>query len=51
MEKVSILEVENALKQLSFEVETDKGVDSLYIIQQYIKQQREKQIKEGTLVV
>ena len=51
METISIIEVENALKMLNFEVESDSGIDSLYIISQYIKQQREKQIEQGTLII
>ena len=49
--KISIIEVENALKELNFEVETERGFDSLYIISQYIQQQRQKQIEEGTLII
>jgi hypothetical protein len=48
---VSIIEVENALKQLHFEVESTKGIEAWELLRKYVDQQREKQIKEGTLIV
>ena len=51
MNTISILEVENALNLLSFEVETSKGVELLELVRQYVAQQRERQIKEKTLII
>jgi hypothetical protein len=51
MEKISIIEVENALKQLHFEVESTEGIEAWELLLKYVNQQREKQIKEGTLIV
>jgi hypothetical protein len=47
----TIIEVENALKQLHFEVESTEGIEAWELLREYINQQREKQIKEGTLIV
>lgn len=43
MEKISIIEVEAALKSLYFEVESSEGVDAYELIYKYITQQKEKQ--------
>ncbi len=51
MEKISIIEVEHALYLLGFEVETSEGYEYLELIRNYVEQQREKQIAEGTLIV
>jgi len=51
MEKISIIEVENALHLLGFDVETSEGYEHLELIRKYVEQQREKQIAEGTLIV
>jgi hypothetical protein len=48
---ISIIEVENALKQLHFEVESTEGIEAWELLLKYVNQQREKQISEGTLIV
>jgi hypothetical protein len=50
MEKISIIVVENALKQLHFEVGSIEGVEAWELLNEYVKQQREEQIKKGTLI-
>ena len=47
----SIIEVEKALSSLSFEVDSSEGQNCIDIIQTYLKEQRDKQIVEGTLIV
>lgn len=50
MEKISIIEVESVMKILHMEVQTTEGCEAWELLRDYINQQREKQIKEGTLI-
>jgi hypothetical protein len=51
MTKISIVEVERAMRILHIEVQTTEGCEAWELLRDYINQQREKQIKEGTLIV
>jgi hypothetical protein len=48
---ISIIEVKSALSIISNEIESSEGQDAFELLMQYVEQQREKQISEGTLIV
>jgi len=45
MEKISIIEVQNALKVLYFEIESSEGADAYELISKYIDQQKQLKSK------
>jgi hypothetical protein len=51
MDKISIIEVENALKVLYFEIESSEGVDAYELIRDYINQIKEDKVKEGKFII
>lgn len=51
MDKISIIEVQNALKVLYFEIESSEGVDAYELIRDYIEQIRQEKITEGKFII
>jgi len=51
METISIIEVRSALSSLFNEIKTTEGCEAYDLLCKFVAQQREKQIKDGTLIV
>ena len=51
MEKISIIEVENALKVLYFEIESSEGVDAYELIRDYIEQIKQEKLNESKFII
>lgn len=50
MQKISIIEVQSALTLLWHEIQTTEGQEAFELLVEYVNQQRQKQIDEGTLI-
>lgn len=51
MKKLSIIEVQNALKVLFHEVQSSEGVDAYDLIRDYIEQVKKEKVKEGKFII
>jgi hypothetical protein len=51
MAKISIIEVKSALQLLFNEVQSSEGSEAWELLRDYVEQQRQKQVEEGTLII